>query len=225
MIPVTVQAFVYRHALGGGNPIRCPIKLIPGVSPLRQALARSGLWPEIAPHLDYPISLINYEDAAKNAPHLAGTKSPIGPTEGSRDAISQKLVGLPEPVRDAAHVHKEGEAILISLPLPNLYTLIVTVEAKAEYNIIAASIGKTDREMEPVDVTDKVKPYGKHTRLSTVFYRVRDLITKDFLGQGQPVARGPESKDPSGFSAHPPSQNQDRKNEDEAKDVKGVATC
>ena len=224
-IPLVVEAFVYHRALSGRSPIQCPIKLIPGVSPLRQALARSGLWPEIAPYLDYPISLINYEDAAKNALQLARTKSPIGRTEGFGDAISQKLVGLPEAIRDAAHVYDEGEVILISLPLPNFFTLIVTVEAKADYKIIAASIGTTDQNLEPEDVTEKVMPYGGHTWLSTVFYRVRDLITKDFIGQGQPSARSLESKGPSDSFARRPSQDQDRKNEDEAKDVKGVATC
>lgn len=166
---VKVNAFFYPEA-GTGAPIRCPIRVIPGVSPIRKALRKNR-------DIFY---------LGKN-PYLAMSRIKYEGLYDSRllENISKQISALPKYTQTDIKVMKDNETIIASINLGvNDANLIVTFNSQAPYEILSVFMSFPEQD-DPVDISVRVLKQECHPSLRTVFLKSSALIHKYKTGKVQ----------------------------------------
>ena len=148
----TVHAFFYQNATYG-LPISCPIKVIPGESPIRAALRSSNPALNLKSHYHCPLSRIqfdNWDDRAKSH----GREADMNTNEPEfLDYIRSQVKFLPSEVRDNINVKEVDDQAIIRIPLRDYY-LLLAMSTKIPYEIINVMIFSMNNPEEMVETTD-----------------------------------------------------------------------
>jgi integrative and conjugative element protein (TIGR02256 family) len=160
---IRVNAFSYSDAKYG-QPTRCPIKILSGISPFKYALTEMPGISEQMTCTPHPLSRITYDSSDFHSEQTA--QSPELPR-----SIKDQCLLLPEDLKKNAEiVFKKGLALL-SLPLPEKNGEIIVAYQEKNYNECTAVylIIKKPAEKQPMNITAESLPSGPYTRLSTIY--------------------------------------------------------
>ena len=166
--PPTLQAFYYEDAMNG-HPIQCPIKVIPGTSPMRAAVSSLVGMPGLGRQNKYPMHRIRFDSLADETP----SPPRIAPTQTENDAFLDHLKSqsrfLPIEVREEITVKRLEDAAIVSMPLTNSQTLVIAIRLNAPHEMISVMIGGKTGPEEPMEVTEKIIPNTFRPSISTVY--------------------------------------------------------
>ena len=172
---VRIHAFIYLDP-ANGQPIRCPIKVIPGVSPMRQAISQNCKIPELRQHHTFPTARILYDSLEEKA-EINGYAEQKLPKR-----IYKQCLQLPEEVRDGARVTFENGFLVLSLPIPSRGMVFVAYGLKKRHRVKAVYFSKDETTDELIDLTDVGACYGPYTNLETIFNRgIRFVCATDCI--------------------------------------------
>lgn len=183
-LPVTVHAFAYDDALSGKKPVGCPIKVIPGISPLRLALHYTDQLPELRRRFRYPMELIELGNASPSYARPAELEYPAKSADDWMQKLAWRLHSIPEETKEGCRVHNDGEDALVSLPLTDSCALFIVIE-KDNFKIKEAYLSVSKTGIEPENITEKILHSGEFTTLSTAYRTARTLIDSGSPGVGQ----------------------------------------
>lgn len=153
--PPTVHAFYYEVA-AGGQPLRCPIKVLPGISPIRTALGFANAIPGKWTSHHYPLSKIQFDDLEHC--HNVTTQEPVFSTLPDRflEHIRSQVVLLPTEIKENIHIKKSGEGAVIRIPLDEYKIMILAMSTHPPHEIYSVMIGNKNGIGEPQEITDQV---------------------------------------------------------------------
>lgn len=172
---VRVHAFIYRDP-AHGQPIRCPIKVIPGVSPIRQAISQNCEIPELRQTYTFPMARILY-DCFEEKPKINDYCDQKLPKR-----IYKQCLQLPEKVRDGARVTFRDGFLVISLPISSGGMMFVAYGLKKRHRVRAVYFSKDKATDELINLTDVAVCYGPYTNLETIFNRgIRFVCATDCI--------------------------------------------
>ncbi|MBT3301176.1 MAG: hypothetical protein HN381_02065 [Bacteroidetes bacterium] len=166
---VFVNAFLYLNA-GKNPPIRCGLRVIPGISPIRQALKLNSINRELATEYPFPISHIKhdafpYDVDSSCSNHIISER------------IGKQLVKLKKSVIDDAKVNFEGGYYILSLSISETTTMLIVITLSNDQ-----IRGVYLRENETtIDIT-KDAIHGPYTKISTIYKRVLREAQNNNLG-------------------------------------------
>jgi len=149
-LAIRMNTFIYLDAAHGPCR-RCGIKILPGQSPIRTALAGSEILAVPGePRLkEYPLEGIVYDEVRSfpGSDRLSPSVPPV---------LLQQLDDLPEDIADRTEIYPDGDLLLLSLPLSNPYRLCVVYRI-AVLPLQIHSVGLLDvRAKSTEDVTQHV---------------------------------------------------------------------
>jgi len=157
---ISVHAFHYHDAGNGANQ-RCPIRLLPGISPIRQALLRCDFLTDsdrTSRWLEFPFNRIRFdevEEMSEEAP------------EASADALSeltQQLDQLSEHVCNKPEVVERDGLVVITLPLLTGDRVAAVYRRDRLYTPIAAQLFMA-RGARPLDLLLEMAPGTRRIRI------------------------------------------------------------
>ena len=174
----TVHAFFYQNATYG-SPISCPIKVIPGESPIRAALRSSNPALNVESHYRCPLSRIqfdNWDDRAKSQ----GRETDMNTDEPQfLDHIRSQVKYLPSEVRDNINVKEVDDQAIIRIPLRNYY-LLLSMSTKIPYEIINVMIFSMNNPEEMIETTDHTIQKWCKSSMSNIYLSSIKLINNRF---------------------------------------------
>ena len=156
---VWVNAFLYLDA-GEKPPIRCGLRVIPGVSPIRKALKQNSINPELAAEYPFPISNIKYDAFPYDVDSTCSDHN-------ISERIGKQLFKLPKSVIDDAKVNFEGAYYILSLSISETITMLI---ASTLSNDEIRGVYLRNNETT-IDVT-KDAIHGPYTKISTIYKRM-----------------------------------------------------
>ena len=167
---VLINAFSYLDA-GENPPIRCGLRVIPGVSPIRKALKQNSINPELAAEYPFPTC------------HIKRDAFPCDVDSTCSNHIFSKRIGnqlfkLPEAVIDGAKVNFEGGYSILSLPIPEKITMLIIAIALSNDEIKGVYLRNNETT---IDVTKKAI-HGPYTKISTIYKMVLRKAQNNNLG-------------------------------------------
>ena len=162
---IRIHSFIYLDA-ACGQPVRCPIRIIPGSSPIRRAILRNSSIPGLATPYTFPMDRIIYDSF--DPPQESDNCSPELPSR-----ISRQCLELSEDVRKNIRiVCKEGLVVLF-LPLPlEKGKVFVAYNDKSQYRVEAVYYSQNGEAAEPIDVAKEALCLGPYTKLTRIYERV-----------------------------------------------------
>jgi len=162
---IRANAFIYSDARYS-QPTRCPIKVLPGISPFTDALNRKVGVSEHITCPPHPLSKIIY-DSVESSPAPAAQ-----PPELAR-AIEEQCLLLPKNVQEAIEIVFKEDLVLLCLALPEKDgEVIVACQKEDSFRVAAVYLTiKKPVEREPKDITSESLRFGPYTRLSTIYNR------------------------------------------------------
>ena len=166
---VMVNAFSYLDA-GENPPIRCGLRVIPGVSPIRQALKQISINPELATEYSFPISQIRHDAFPYDVDSTCSNHN-------ISERIGKQLVKLPKFVIDGAKVNFEGAYYILSLPMSETITMLIASTLSND-EIIGVYLRNNETTL---DVTMKAI-HGPYTKIPTIYKRVLRAAQNNNLG-------------------------------------------
>lgn len=166
---VWVNAFSYLDA-GENPPIRCGLRVIPGVSPIRQALKQNSINPELAAEYAFPISQIKHDAIPYDVDSTCSNHN-------ISERIGKQLFKLPKSVIDGAKVKFEEGYYILSLPMSETMTMLI---AGSLSNDEIRGVYLRNNETT-IDVT-KDTIHGPYTKISTIYKKVLREAQNNNLG-------------------------------------------
>jgi len=179
-----VNAFLYAQAANGPCH-RCPIKILPGKSPIRKALDDTGILdiPGKPRFENYPFERIIY-DEVKSVPGTATEQYVPHILVKQLNEFSNEIARQAEVC-----IYNEGK-IVLSLPLSNNHRLSVTyTEQKSPPRICSVSVLFHDTKTA-IDLTNDVLVNDAHTSLSLIHKRVEDKVRASRIKRVTPFISG-----------------------------------
>ncbi|MCK4341178.1 MAG: hypothetical protein KAY37_05580 [Phycisphaerae bacterium] len=161
-VNIRINSFSYPHA-PSGRYCRCPIRVIKGISPIRQALASEAVFsPEElgAAFCDFPLERISFDDVDSRTRDCAAEVCLPG-------EIQEQLEELPSDVAELVRVRLEDHLIVIVLPLDGDTRALVAYHRRRPHRIRFVFLsGATGGP--PEDVTHEILDEGTTARLVCV---------------------------------------------------------
>jgi hypothetical protein len=179
---VVLNSFFYSNA-SSGQYTRCPLRIIPGLSPFRMALLHSGLLEDVAS--DYPTDHIVYEQW--DSPEQKRPSATEIPEE-----VLKQIQGLPDKTLDELSATTHEEFFAIHLILPDKSTLSVVYLWQKPHPIRAVFI--VNGSGQGAEVTDDALIHGRHTKLSEIYQRMTLLAEDNQRLDEHPVESREKSK-------------------------------
>jgi len=179
---VVVNSFFYANA-SSGQWTRCPLKIIPGLSPIRMALLHSGLLKDVVSY--YPSDRIAYEQW-----NLPEDKKPNG--SEVPDEVMNQIHGLPEKLLEEMSVTTYEGFFAIHLILPDKSKLSVVYPWEKPYPVRAVFIQNGGGQT--AEVTDNALIHGRHTKISEIYQRVVSLTEDNQQPRQHPLESREEPK-------------------------------
>jgi len=176
---IRIHSFYYNNA-SYGPPVQCPIRVIPGISPVRQVLSQSRKLSELIKPFDFQTMHILYD--------------PLEPLFEQQNhesmlpfRIQNQLFKLPEGVQEDVRVFYQGDIFFLSIPLTPIKSgkLIIAYSIKAPHEVEAVYFTRNEMSNEPIDITNEALCYGLYTKLRTIYKRVEKLFD-DFHSKEHP---------------------------------------
>lgn len=176
--PITVHAFFYEDAMTG-QPIRCPLKVIPGVSPMRKVLSSAYSVKGLASKNSYPLGKIQFDSLDR--PVQPPSQEP---EDRSRDAfldhVREQTKYLPAKVKDDISIRQSVDASIIRIPLGDSHSLILALETEPPYQIISVMIGNQSHDKEPMDITEETISDSYIPRITSVYRSAEKLASEKY---------------------------------------------
>ncbi|MCO6438550.1 MAG: hypothetical protein J5J06_15775 [Phycisphaerae bacterium] len=146
---------------------RCPIKTIPGISPVGLTMSLNDLLNGAGPGVEnraFPMNRLLFD------PHVERDE----PTTDIPEHIAQQVAALPESILEDLSLHIEGEVIILSLSLSS-WRILIAYDATPPHEV--RSVGLTTPEQCDVrDISCAVLPDGPQTVISTIYARAESLV-------------------------------------------------
>lgn len=175
---LTVHAFFYEDAMTG-QPIRCPLKVIPGVSPIRKVLSSAYSVKGLALKNSYPLNRIQFDSLDRPAQPPSQE-----PEDRSHDAfldhVREQAKYLPAKVKDDISIRQSVDAGIIRIPLGDSHSLILALETEPPYQIISVMIGNQSHDKEPEDITEETISDSYSPRITSVYRSAEKLISAKY---------------------------------------------
>ena len=169
---IRVHSFLYSDAMYG-EPIRCPIRIIPGISPIRQTFNSAIPIIELTKPSSFPMPHIRYD-------HIEQEVQRHGYHEELPPRLTNQFRRLPAQAMKNVRVQFKEGLILFSLPIHDKNsTVIVAYNEEPPYKVMAAYLYNKNISGKSIDLTAEALCRGPFTMLRTIYRRVIRL-----MGQG-----------------------------------------
>ena len=166
---VDVHTFLYINA-PLGHLIKVPLRVIPGVSPIRQVLSKSELLQisdRETPGSTFPFDKIRFQP-------LESSKEGERNTNDVPATLLQEFYELPEAVKEGSEILLKGDSILFKLPVHRERKIFLEYHLNAPYAIRAGIFQRT-RHSEPIDLEALTRSDGPLTRISCIYQRLVNM--------------------------------------------------
>ena len=169
---IKIHTFLYLDA-AYGQPIRCPLKMIHGMSPFRRALLRNPAISGLTQPYRYPMSQILIDAfESRSEPQNQIHKLP--------SRIRSQYPHLPENVREGGRVRFEDDLIILSLPVPGEKGEVLMAYSQQHPNKVEAVYFSQNQPTEKLtDLTTDALCFGQYTCLSIIYDRVFRLMASE----------------------------------------------
>jgi len=171
---VRINAFLYDDPQAAQER-RIPIKVIPGISPIRMALlAGDKIAPEAIgePFRGFPLELIDYD---RFDPSVSADNS----SDHVPEAIVSQLRQLPsEAIDENIDLYVEDNLVIVNLQLYEGATVDIAIDQRSPHSIRGIYV-KTTPDDEAKDVTDKLLQAGCDIGLAEVYKRLLAKFRKN----------------------------------------------
>ena len=162
---IRIHSYIYLDA-AHGKPIRCPIRVLRGTSPIRRAIMRNSIIPELTKPYTAPMNRIVFDS-------FSPPKEPRDLVSELPDRISEDCFQLPDDLRENIRVAYREGLIVLSLPLPlSKGTVFVAYNDKPPYRVEAVYFRQNGKTTEPIEVSKKILWSGPNTKLARICERV-----------------------------------------------------
>ena len=164
---VRINSFLYVDARCG-QAVRCGLRVIPGVSPMRQALAASGVLPDSSldcEGFDFPMDRIHYD------PIKSATEEDLD--QNVLDELAGQCRELPDDLQQYLTFDVKQNLIVLTLPLSGPRTARI-VWCAEDPSAVKAIYVEDAHDSEPRDVTADVTGHTR-LRLNRVYERLISL--------------------------------------------------
>ncbi len=167
---VNAHAFYYGDARNGQYQ-QCAIRVIPGLSPFRQALLRCDvLQPDRMPTYAFPLPLDRVSLQAVSSEGSSGRTEVEVPTK-----LVEQILELPEIVKEGVETTIREGLVVVTLPLPNGDRIAIAFDSTPPHAPQAAHL-INNGESEPIDLTEHAAGRRRSGRLLDIYQRVVQLV-------------------------------------------------
>lgn len=167
---IRINSFFYVNA-PAGEKVRCPIKVIPGVSPIRQALIGNGVLTNDELGFQgwqFPMEKILFDATTPTQPDAADGRA-------VPEELTGQLCQLPPELRHAATIMPDDPFFIVSLPLARHVDARIAFNSETSRPIQAVYLSD-DRQDRPQDVTERLFRTARCTSIAQVYARLRSLL-------------------------------------------------
>lgn len=187
---VCAHAFYYEDARNGQYQ-RCPIRVIPGMSPFRQALLRCDiLQPSRMPTYAFPLPLDRVRLQAVSSTGSPGRTEVKVPTK-----LVEQILELPEIVKEGVETTIREGLVVVVLPVPDGDRIAIAFDSVPPHTPQAAQLIHNG-EGEPIDLTEHAMERRRLGRLVDIYQRIVHLV----MGMRE------ESRQKTGEPSHVPEE-------------------
>jgi len=171
--PIRINAFFYMNALLD-DPRRCPLRVIPGVSPISQALNLNPETVGIRQPLNFPISRLLYDSLEiSNESNDCNNQLP--------KPISDQCLRLPPDALNNLSWVAKDEVFILSIPLPDgQSTGYVAYDNEFPHKVKAAYLGRNSGS-DPIDLTSEILSDEGITKLHIIYLKLKWVIDREKL--------------------------------------------
>ena len=110
---IEIQSFFYFNAMEG-DPVKCPLKVLPGLSPIRRALIENPETFMFSRKPEFPLSRISFES-------YQPPKEPADSLNQLPETILKQISDLPDTVLNNMRYILKEDFIIVSMPLHEKY--------------------------------------------------------------------------------------------------------
>jgi hypothetical protein len=165
---VRIHSFIYLDATKG-DPVCCPLNIISGKSPFRQALERKPPIPELGKRYK-PRKLGIIFDPLEPQPEINNAEPELPPR------IYEQMVHLPEAIMQDTRVKFVDDLIFLSLPIPSKECLLTVIyNDTPPHRVEAVYLTPNVGSDSPIDLTRKALSRGPYTRLDIIFDKIKTI--------------------------------------------------
>ncbi len=152
---VTINAYFYENAQSQA-PAICAIKVLPGMSPARQALGAYGRKFEFhfrhgfqSPSLRYQ----RHQPQMRAMPHRHQTEDATGQF---LQRLAVELQSLPYKVNRNIRYEHQNQVFILSLPVTRTANLVFGIVVKPKWEIVSLWIGSSKPGCQPIDLGKRI---------------------------------------------------------------------
>lgn len=162
---VQVNSFFYFNAMKD-EPVKCPLKVLPGISPIRQAINLDPVSSANWRTQNFPTSRILFE-------RLEDSPQPDEPETALPERIAKQCLALPKDVLNSLSWSINDNIFVLNLPLPDgTSTVYIAYAGDFPHRLKAVYIGRDQDDIQLSDVTNETLLCGSYTRLTTIYNRL-----------------------------------------------------
>jgi hypothetical protein len=164
---IEIRAFLYQKP-AQIQPVRCPLRVIPGISPIRQAISNNFDIPELNKKYDFPMSRIIFDSfESKPEPHFHGDLP---------KRMYRQLLRLPREILADARVEFKGDQYILSLPVHPIGTLFIVYAKEPHKALDVYFVRNNGDDGNLVELTSGVLRFGPFMNLTTIFSLALSMI-------------------------------------------------
>lgn len=167
----------------------CPLRIIPGLSPIRRVLFDTDIFPD---HEDY---MWEYPETEIECDTIQPAHA-VGATQAASEiptALTAQFDALPIEVQEDIFVTTEQQGMVtVSLPLPNERRVEIGYMATKASSPHSISVEAPDKKRE--DITDAVNPQGSPLTMARAYHKILAIVSRS--GQKDRIETRPQEKLP-----------------------------
>jgi len=168
---VRINAFVYPETPSSRYQ-GCPIKVLPGTSPFRDAIERLPGWQSLRMKTDFPHSQILLDPVDR--PESTDNEAVDLP-----DRVLRQISKLPEEMAVETRIRFDNELVCLKIPVSDDYHLILFMDADSNFRILNALLGSKNIHAKPVDITTRALRFGDKTPIDHIHQIAVKLIDRN----------------------------------------------
>ena len=143
---IQIRSYYYPDAING-DPVKCPIRIIPGISPMRQAIENNPAFSEIMKPSHFPLSRIIYDEYKTCPTPKISIPNPI------RDQINLFLKTYSNPLSMS---FEDGWVILKIALFEDLGSLFIVFNYHSPFDIQSIFFHADFISKSPVDISSEI---------------------------------------------------------------------
>ena len=165
-IKIQIHPFIYSDAQNG-QPHRCPLKVIPGLSPIRRSIKYDATIPELCHHYKFPRTNMIYDSPNSQRDRVENEKKL--PSE-----IINTIHTLPENILEKLQFRTIDDLLFLTLPIKtDKRRLSVAYKTTYPYSVQMISILVDGKH---TDITNQIFSSHKQIPLMTLYQRCERFI-------------------------------------------------